>query len=65
MTNDNFHNWLEELTDIKGIIENISMSAAIYQEGSYLQCHDDKLEGRRIAYIYYLVPEDWSEKEGG
>ena len=65
MTNDSFHNWLEELTDIKGIIETISMSAAIYQEGSYLQCHDDKLEGRRIAYIYYLVPEDWSEKEGG
>ena len=30
-----------------------------------LLCHDDELEGRRIAYIYYLVPPDWEEKDGG
>ena len=30
-----------------------------------LLCHDDELEGRRIAYIYYLVPLDWEEKDGG
>lgn len=30
-----------------------------------LLCHDDKLEGRRIAFILYLVPEDWSEEDGG
>ena len=30
-----------------------------------LLCHDDELEGRRIAYIYYLVPADWEEKDGG
>jgi len=23
-------------------------------------CHDDELEGRRIAYILYLVDDDWS-----
>ena len=28
-------------------------------------CHDDELEGRRIAYIYYLVPKDWSKEDGG
>lgn len=65
MTDQEFHNWLEELTDIKGLHSNIDISSAIYQDGSYLQCHDDKLEGRRIAYIYYLVPPDWSEKDGG
>ena len=65
MTDQEFHSWLEDLTGIQGIHSNIDMSAAIYQDGSYLQCHDDKLEGRRIAYIYYLVPEDWSEKDGG
>jgi Rps23 Pro-64 3,4-dihydroxylase Tpa1-like proline 4-hydroxylase len=32
-------------------------------------CHDDDIhgtiEGRRIAFIYYLVPEDWKETDGG
>ena len=35
----------------------------------YLLCHDDDIhgtvEGRRIAFIYYLVPEDWTENDGG
>ena len=29
-----------------------------------LLCHDDELEGRRIAFIYYLVPE-WTKEDGG
>jgi Rps23 Pro-64 3,4-dihydroxylase Tpa1-like proline 4-hydroxylase len=32
-------------------------------------CHDDDIhgtiEGRRIAFIYYLVPDDWKETDGG
>jgi len=32
---------------------------------SYLLCHDDELEGRKIAFILYLVPKDWSEVDGG
>lgn len=35
----------------------------------YLLCHDDDIhgtvEGRRIAFIYYLVPENWKETDGG
>lgn len=30
-----------------------------------LLCHDDELDGRRIAYILYLVDEDWSSSDGG
>ena len=30
-----------------------------------LLCHDDELEGRRIAYIFYLVPPDWEADDGG
>ena len=30
-----------------------------------LLCHDDELEGRRIAYILYLVEEDWVSSDGG
>lgn len=33
--------------------------------GNQLLCHDDELEGRRIAYILYLVPEDWNQEDGG
>ena len=29
-----------------------------------LLCHDDELEKRRIAFIYYLVPP-WSDSDGG
>ena len=30
-----------------------------------LLCHDDELEDRRVAFIYYLVPENWTEEDGG
>ena len=30
-----------------------------------LLCHDDELEGRRVAYILYLVDEDWNSEDGG
>ena len=30
-----------------------------------LLCHDDELEDRRVAFIYYLVPVNWTEQEGG
>ena len=30
-----------------------------------LLCHDDELEGRRIAFIYYLVPHSWQAADGG
>lgn len=62
---DKFQKILEDITEIKGITKTVDMFAAIYSNNSYLACHDDKLEGRRIAYIYYLVPEDWSEDDGG
>ncbi len=29
-----------------------------------LLCHDDELEGRRVAFILYLVPP-WEVKDGG
>ena len=37
----------------------------LYSCQGYLLCHDDELEGRRIAYIFYLVDEGWSMDDGG
>lgn len=31
----------------------------------YLLCHDDQTENRAIAFILYLTPENWEEKDGG
>ena len=30
-----------------------------------LLCHDDELEGRRIAFILYLTEDEWNESDGG
>ncbi len=60
------------LSQISGIelfgLDNISKPdffAAVYNDTSRLLCHDDELEGRRIAFILYLVPEDWCDADGG
>ena len=37
----------------------------IYLIADTLLCHDDELEGRRIAFIFYLVDEDWTGEDGG
>eukprot|EP00457_Paulinella_chromatophora_P004454 gb/GEZN01004466.1/.p1 GENE.gb/GEZN01004466.1/~~gb/GEZN01004466.1/.p1 ORF type:complete len:599 (-),score=165.67 gb/GEZN01004466.1/:136-1932(-) len=81
MYGDEFRNSLKEITGIQvtGLTTEVSMSAAIYQNGHHLLPHDDELQGRRIAYIIYLVvgeepdtapPENphlgaWEEKDGG
>lgn len=41
----------------------VDMAGSLYQDTDFLLCHDDRLEGRKIAYIYYLSTLD--EKEGG
>lgn len=55
------------ITDITGIElkDQVDMAGLRFSQTDHLLCHDDELEGRRIAYIVYLVPEDWSEEDGG
>jgi len=45
--------------------ERLALFHARYQRGDYLLCHDDELEGRRIAFILYLVQGEWKEEDGG
>ncbi|TGZ75583.1 hypothetical protein CRM22_000289 [Opisthorchis felineus] len=58
--------WLERLTGApleKGVVD---FTSSIYSTNDVLLCHDDQLENRRIAFVWYLVPDDWDEKiEGG
>ncbi|XP_062922708.1 prolyl 3-hydroxylase OGFOD1 [Mobula hypostoma] len=54
------------LSDIVGVqLENtVDISCTKYEYTDVLLCHDDELEGRRIAFILYLVPE-WQASDGG
>ncbi|KAL3869659.1 hypothetical protein ACJMK2_042324 [Sinanodonta woodiana] len=55
------------LCDVTGIPLNnkMDLSCAQYSYTDILCCHDDELEERRIAFIYYLVPSTWKKEDGG
>ena len=59
--------YLHSVQDLTGIQLNdsIDLFCGKYRSTDYLLCHDDELEGRRIAFIYYLVQEDWTRADGG
>ncbi|CAF2711410.1 unnamed protein product [Rotaria sp. Silwood2] len=63
-----FKDWLAQATNIR-FSDKIDMTCSKYDYTDYLLCHDDDIhgtiEGRRIAFIYYLVPDDWKETDGG
>lgn len=42
----------------------VDVSGALYEKTDYLLCHDDRLEGRKIAFILYLS-ESFSTADGG
>ncbi|XP_029184830.2 prolyl 3-hydroxylase OGFOD1-like isoform X1 [Acropora millepora] len=60
-----FRLWLQEITGYSDLTDQVDMSCAKYEHTDVLLCHDDELEGRRIAYIFYLVPKDWTANDGG
>ncbi|XP_019742513.1 prolyl 3-hydroxylase OGFOD1 isoform X1 [Hippocampus comes] len=58
-----FRLWLEEVLDVK-LEPTVDISCAKYEYTDILLCHDDELEGRRVAFILYLVPS-WLSSDGG
>jgi Rps23 Pro-64 3,4-dihydroxylase Tpa1-like proline 4-hydroxylase len=54
-----------ELFGLENTASQPDFFAAVYSDRSRLLCHDDELEGRRIAFIVYLVPEGWCDADGG
>jgi len=55
---------ISKMTGIE-LNDKLALFHARYSRGDYLLCHDDELEGRRIAFILYLVPGDWGQEDGG
>ncbi|KAK2491919.1 hypothetical protein MC885_004551 [Smutsia gigantea] len=60
---EDFRAWLSDTSKID-LESTIDMSCAKYEFSDALLCHDDELEGRRIAFILYLVPP-WDRSLGG
>ncbi|TFK00114.1 plasma protease C1 inhibitor [Platysternon megacephalum] len=60
---EEFREWLSVVTQVE-LEPTIDLSCAKYEYTDALLCHDDELEGRRIAFILYLVPP-WEKSDGG
>ncbi|KAJ7312153.1 hypothetical protein JRQ81_006497 [Phrynocephalus forsythii] len=60
---EEFRAWLSTVTQVE-LEPTVDLSCAKYEYTDVLLCHDDELEGRRIAFILYLVPP-WVEEDGG
>jgi Rps23 Pro-64 3,4-dihydroxylase Tpa1-like proline 4-hydroxylase len=58
-----FLSFMESLTGLKLKTWKISLAGSLYEDGDYLLCHDDRLEGRKIAFMIYL--NDLEKKNGG
>lgn len=59
-----FLNMMQQITGIP-LSDKVDISGQRYGKGNHLLCHDDELEGRRIAFIMYMVDNDWSDRDGG
>lgn len=60
-------NYLKQLTEIDLYANQINVTASKYEHTDVLLCHDDLIEEeeRRVAFILYLVDDDWQEADGG
>ncbi|MBI4919561.1 2OG-Fe(II) oxygenase [archaeon] len=57
-----FIDYMQKLTGFK-FQNKVDVAGTLYQNTDYLLCHDDELEGRKIAFLFYF--SDFEENEGG
>src|SRR3989344_948087 len=63
LISNDFISYLSDITGFKLKKGKIDLFGSVYQDTDYLLCHDDKLEGRKIAFNVYL--SNFKENEGG
>lgn len=63
LCSDEFVLFMEKLTGLKLKRGVIDLHGTLYQDTDFLLCHDDQLEGRKIAFLFYL--SNLTEKDGG
>jgi len=59
-----FAAFMRKITGIPVEASALDVAGSLYKNTNYLLCHDDKVEDRKIAYVYYLN-EDFDEEDGG
>jgi hypothetical protein len=59
-----WNDYLEALTGERLSRTELDIGGSLYTDTDYLLCHDDRVTGRRIAFIYYLC-EDFGVTDGG
>ena len=57
-----FIDYMHLITGLK-LKQSIDINGSLYQDTDYLLCHDDELEGRKIAFMIYF--SDFDKKDGG
>ena len=57
--------WIMDVLDLELEADNLDLFCAKYLHTDTLLCHDDELEGRKVAFILYLSEDHWTEKDGG
>lgn len=63
LSSPEFISYLGYITSTSLKQRSIDMSGTLYEDTDYLLCHDDQLEGRKIAYFLYL--SDIDKNDGG
>mmetsp|Transcript_22947 Transcript_22947/g.40648 ORF Transcript_22947/g.40648 Transcript_22947/m.40648 type:complete len:496 (-) Transcript_22947:114-1601(-) len=60
-----FRDLVSKVTGAPTLNAKIDLTSSVYTFTNNLLCHDDELSTRRVAYILYLVDDDWSVEDGG
>ncbi|KRX80928.1 Tryptophan 5-hydroxylase 1 [Trichinella sp. T6] len=56
--------WFSKVTGIP-LDDRVALAAQVYSHGNYLLCHDDRVGGRRIAFILNFTENSWTPDDGG
>uniref|UniRef100_A0A1I8I517 uS12 prolyl 3-hydroxylase n=2 Tax=Macrostomum lignano TaxID=282301 RepID=A0A1I8I517_9PLAT len=62
---DSVRPWLQRLIGLQLSDVEIDVTCSRYGRGDCLLCHDDRMLGRRVAFVWYLVDSGWSDSDGG
>jgi prolyl 3-hydroxylase /prolyl 3,4-dihydroxylase len=63
LLSEEFMQYMESITNLKLKRKAIDLAGSLYEDTDYLLCHDDQLEGRKIAFLFYL--SDMKQSDGG
>jgi prolyl 3-hydroxylase /prolyl 3,4-dihydroxylase len=64
LSSQEFSTYLQTLTGVKLTNRALDMGGSQYKDTDFLLCHDDRVTGRKIAYIFYLN-ENFKAADGG